>query len=233
MAPVRKLYFGGVDVGSWARRRSLQNATRTYRDADTFSIEFTMKNAAGTAFPAATVLVGGTSIWFGLWDSANHANDRNLFAGRFRTVEGKGTSENVKGTLLCTFATPIQELKNILEDIAFDPTVQDTDIKRVVRLGVLAPLPEWDFTSGVSATPSITYPSGAGFEPLTEYEQRSYEYILNDIATDPGQPGDAGYPVRTRRWWIAGKLTTPATPSAGVTYVLHYQDATPRWRVTS
>lgn len=222
MVAVRKMFFAGVDVSLWSRRKTFEIATRTWRSADTFTLEFDAYNAT-TAFPVTPA--GGAPIWYGWWDSANHANDKTLFCGRYKNMSGKGTTENVRGVMSYTFSTPLSELKAILEYIAFDPTVDDSDDDRVRKLGTLAPLPGWDFTTNVTSTPSITYHSGAGYEALTEYEQKSYEYILNDIATDPGALVDVDYPVRTRRWWITGGLTTPATPSAGVTFYLHYQGA--------
>jgi hypothetical protein len=220
---VRKLFLDGIDVGLWADRRTLKNVVRTIRDVDNFELKFNKKNRLGTAFPVA--LVGGIQVYYGFWDSANHANDYELFSGRLLFYEWGTEKSSVRGKLRCQFVTPLQELKRIMEYVAFDPLVQDTDDKRVRRLFELADLPNWDYTTGTTTTPSITYPSGAGFEPLTEYEQKSIEYILDDIASDPGRPGDTGYPVHGRRWWISGRLTTPATPSAGVTWVVNYRDA--------
>lgn len=231
MAAVRKLYLDGVSVGAWVHdRNKLEGIAQSYANsAGTFSLAFNLSiPVAGVATPFPVALVGGLRCWFGAWDSANHANDRNLFAGRVQRWSYSQPSENVHGVVTVTFVTPEKELEEIVEGITFNVTDHPDDITRVAALFAHAALDGWDYTTGVSATPSITYPSGPLYEAQTVYEQKSIRYILQDVATDPGQPGyDVTYPVRTRRWWVSGRLTTPATPSAGVTYVLYYQDATP------
>lgn len=231
MTAVRKFFFDGLSVGSWlSRTNDFDSIVQSYANsASTFSVRFNLSAPiAGVATPFPVTLVGGKRAWFGMWDSANHANDKNLMAGRVQRWSYSTPADNVHGVVKVTFVTPQQELEDIVEGIVFNPTDHPDDITRVAALFAHAGLAGWDYTTGVSTTPSITYPSGPLYEATTPYEQKSIRYILQDIASDPGQPGyDPSYPVRTRRWWVTGRLTTPATPADGVTYVVNYADATP------
>jgi hypothetical protein len=208
---VRKLFLDGIDVGLWADRRTLKNVVRTIRDVDNFELKFNKKNRLGTAFPVA--LVGGIQVYYGFWDSANHANDYELFSGRLLFYEWGTEKSSVRGKLRCQFVTPLQELKRIMEYVAFDPLVQDTDDKRVRRLFELADLPNWDYTTGTTTTPSITYPSGAGFEPLTSRPIRAGRATRATPCTVDagGSQGGSRHPPRPRR--VLHGWSTTATRS--------------------
>lgn len=211
-----------TDIKQWASSRDVQNLSNTYSTSDTATIHFTNYKAGGALIdrPFPIVFNGGDTLLY--IDYTNSSTYRILGAGLVMTVSGSDLRDNIKGEQVVTISTPNKSLKRIMESVPFNPTDYPTDRSRVLQLGVIANLAGWDWTSGISATPSVTYPVPPVGEALTEYELKSIEDILSDLATDPGRPGDTGYPVPTRHWWIESRLTNTSDPSAGVTWVLRY-----------
>lgn len=221
------LYCNGQSIGAWADATTLKNAVKSFKAASDFSLEF-ISDTGVYGGPLPVTLSPGRVVYYVDYDSVTPANSKVLFGGIIKDVSGTDKADNVKGSFSVDCTVPQQELKRIMEYIAFSPdaiTGYPNDRSRILRLGVLISslLTTWDFTTGISATASVTYPSPPIGEALTEYEFKSIEDIINDIATDPGRPGDTGYPVPMRRWWVSARLATPATPSAGIRFVLNYR----------
>lgn len=224
-----ELYLDGVLIntsaaGGFVPSSSLDNAVQAYQSAPEFSYKARIKTGDGTAFPFTPVK--GMQTWYGLRDSADHNADVVLFTGRLERIQW--TDESVHGTYVLTFLTPLKVLKMVMEHVVFSPdptTGYPNDAVRVRRLFELANLDAFDHTTATTLVPSITYPDGEGLEFLTIYDRRTVEEILDDIASDPGQVTDTGYPVKRRRWWISGRFTNPDDPLDGVTWVLNYQHA--------
>jgi hypothetical protein len=229
-----RLYIAGQELKRFATPKGLQNAVNSWQTADTFTVTLRNRNPDGELLPFTTqagsqTQWGGEQVVYVDYNTTTPVLSEILFAGEVRVLSGTDPSDNLKGVTTITCTTPINRLRHVMEYVAFSPdptTGYPNDTKRVRRLGVLAApvLPGWDWTSGVSASlHAITYPTPPLGEPLTEYEFKTIEYILNDIATDPGQFADGGYPVATRRWWVSAYLADVAHPETGVTFVLNYQ----------
>jgi hypothetical protein len=221
-------YYSGAtatDIKRWATPKSLQNMADAYTTASPFTLKLNNYASDGSGILPVTVTGGDKILYIDYTDSTHF---ELLGAGLVMDASGTDAPNNVKGVQTVTCAMPLKDLLRIMEYVPFSPdptTGYPNDRARVLRLGVIAALPGWDWTSGISATLSVTYPVPPLGEPLTEYNFRSIQDILNDLATDPGQFGDTGYPVPTRRWWIGARLTDPTDPTLGITWVLHYLGA--------
>jgi hypothetical protein len=225
---VLSLYLDGTLInlaGGWVPSAQLENEATAFQSTGEFAYKVRRRNGHGDDFPLTPVM--GMHTWYGIRDMSSTALDVVLATGRLEAIQH--TDDTVHGGMTLRFLTPLKVLKTVMEQVVFSPdpaTGYPNDVTRITRLFELAGLEGWDYTTGVSAVPSITYQDGEGLEYLSIYERRTIEEILDDIASDPGQITDTGYPVQRRRWWISGRFTDPDDPAQGVTWVLNYRHAT-------
>ncbi len=209
----------GTDITAWAAK-NMRATLSGAQTADLFSISVRRFSLIGH-LPFPVELVPGMQVYY---VRVPLVGDPELvWAARFRREGQPNDPSDFEGVFTLECTTPLNELKTVLERVVFNPTDHPTDVDRVAALLDVANIPLWMLQPGT--TPSITYQLPPVGEETTVYEAKSVEEILNELRTDPGYPGDTGYPVPARTWQIYWQFATAATPEDGVLWRLQYYSA--------
>jgi hypothetical protein len=210
-----RIYIDNVNIRAWMDRDPTKPSAQAYGEVPTLDLEILGDYAPAGPLPITPT--GGMEVVF-YNHNANPLLHEYYFTGKIVQITQVPTVEDKRWIVKCEGWE--RELNHHVPHVEWDQATFTTDTARVINLGTASgmDLATWDFTSRVGG-PFISYPVGSlqGFHRQTVWD------ILWAIASDPGQLGDTGYPVPTRRMKVDGEWTDPANPTTStITKFIHY-----------